>query len=73
VDVTTTQNAAIAAELRRGRSITPIEALERHNCFRLAARIFDLRQAGWHIHTGWQSDGHKRWAEYRLIKGPTPG
>jgi hypothetical protein len=36
----------IAAHLARGRSITPIEALNRYGCFRLAARIHDLRKRG---------------------------
>ena len=31
--------------------ITPIEALEQYGCFRLAARIKDLREQGYKIHT----------------------
>ena len=31
--------------------ITPIEALEQYGCFRLAARIKDLREQGYKIQT----------------------
>ena len=38
------QNRAILAHLQAGRTITPLEALHFYNCFRLSARIYDLRQ-----------------------------
>jgi hypothetical protein len=45
-----TQTHWILDELKRG-PITAMDALEGCNCFRLAARIADLRQAGHHIET----------------------
>ncbi len=45
------QCAEILAYLETGRSITPLEALERFGCFRLGGRIFDLKEAGHNIET----------------------
>lgn len=45
----TTQSDAILAALRGGRSLTPGDALREFGCARLAARIYDLREAGWPI------------------------
>ena len=41
-----TQNKLIAQHLASGRSITALEALHRFGCFRLSARIWDLRNKG---------------------------
>lgn len=38
-----TQNAQIRAALLNGKRITPLSALNDFGCFRLSARIFDLR------------------------------
>lgn len=40
-----TQNDLILDALKRG-PLTPLEALERFGCFRLAARVRDLRERG---------------------------
>ena len=45
------QNKGILAYLQSGKSITPIEALKEFGCFRLSARIFDLRAMGHNIKT----------------------
>jgi len=37
--------------LKEGRRVTAIDALDGCGCFRLAARIKDLRDAGHHIET----------------------
>ena len=47
----TTQAGRILAHLRSVGPITPLEALELYGCFRLAARIKDLRVLGWKIDT----------------------
>ena len=44
-----TQAEAILADLQAGRAITPLDALKEHGCFRLAARINDLRNQGYNI------------------------
>lgn len=42
----TSQNAEILRWLRQGHGLTPLEALERFGCNRLAARVADLKAAG---------------------------
>ena len=44
-----TQTALIEAALKAGERLTPLDALRRFGCFRLGARIWDLRQAGLRI------------------------
>ena len=63
----TTQAGHILEHLRRVGSITPLEALDLYGCFRLAARIKDLRALGWAIHTGvHHTPTGKAVARYRL-------
>ncbi len=47
--MTATQKQQILAHLQGGRTITPLEALRLYGCFRLGARIWDLRRAGYEI------------------------
>ncbi len=67
---TDTQAAQILAHLRAGNSIAPLEALDAFGCFRLGARIYDLKAEGHSIITEWESDGEKRWAKYSLARRP---
>lgn len=43
------QNQAILAHLKSGKSITQAEAVSLFNCYRLGARIYDLKQQGFAI------------------------
>ena len=45
------QNKQIADYLNKGKKLTPIDALNKFGCFRLAARIADLRNDGMNIVT----------------------
>jgi hypothetical protein len=45
------QNQQIANYLQKGRKLTAIDALNKFGCFRLAARIADLRNDGMNIKT----------------------
>jgi hypothetical protein len=45
------QNQQIANYLNKGKKLTPIDALNKFGCFRLAARIADLRNQGLNIET----------------------
>jgi len=65
---TAAQCAAILAALKRGRALTPADALEEFGCFRLAARIYDLRSNGHEIATTWERGDGKRWARYVLLR-----
>jgi len=61
----------IAALLEKGRSITPLEALSQFGCFRLGARIHDLRCAGMKIETiPHKTESGKIIAKYKLTKTP---
>lgn len=62
----TSQADAIALYLDSGHELTPIQALEMFGCFRLAARIKDLRVRGLPIETLERTSGDKRFAAYRL-------
>ena len=44
-----TQRDAILRALQEGRSLTPLDALREMACFRLGARIFELRKEGFPI------------------------
>lgn len=51
------------------QSITPIEALNKFGCFRLASRINDLRKMGHNIITQTVRKNGKKFARYVLVKG----
>lgn len=62
------QNAIILNELKRGAHITPMDALRLCGCFRLSARIKDLRDAGNRIMRKIVDCNGKRFAEYYLLR-----
>lgn len=68
-----TQTEWILDALKRG-PLNAIDALEGCGCFRLAARIADLRQAGYDIKTETRTlENHKSIAVYHLKeKEPSP-
>ena len=51
------------------RPSTPLEALSDYGCFRLAARIDDLRREGADIKTIIEKRNGKRYARYELATG----
>ena len=59
------QRLRILSHLRR-RPITALQALNLFGCFRLAARIDELRHQGHSIDTAMVDVGGKRVARYRL-------
>lgn len=62
-----TQTDQIRAHLLSGRDITPLEALDQYGCFRLAARVSDIREEGHDIQTIIEERNGKRYARYRLV------
>lgn len=46
---TQSQCANILQHLQNGKSINPLQALNQFECFRLGARIYDLKQDGYLI------------------------
>lgn len=62
------QNAAILKHLKKVGPITPMEALEKYGCFRLAARIYELRQKGHDISMLKVQVGNNKYvARYTLV------
>ena len=64
-----TQHEKVLYDLLEGRTITPLDALNKYGCFRLAAVIFDLKAEGHDITTTMVSNGKKKFAEYKLFNG----
>jgi len=60
------QKTQIRAYLESGNAITPLEALEMFGCFRLGARIYDLRRDGMAIERDMVERNGKRFASYFL-------
>lgn len=61
-----TQNQQILELLKSGRKLTALDALAEVGCFRLAARIKDLRDTGHKIITLPVKVNGKRYARYEL-------
>jgi hypothetical protein len=61
-----TQNEQLRAALLAGRSLTPVDALRDFGCFRLAARVADLRREGLPIECVSETKNGKRFARYYL-------
>ena len=61
-----TQKQQIEAYLTKGKSLTPIDALSKFGCFRLAARIADLRNEGLNIATKIVTKKGKSYASYSI-------
>lgn len=47
------QNQKVLRHLQSGQHLTSLEALHRYGIFRLAARIYDLKQSGHNISKVW--------------------
>lgn len=65
-DIITSQTKLIEQHLKAGKAITPIDALNLYGCFRLGARIYDLKEKGLDIITEMVQSGGKRYAAYRI-------
>ena len=63
----------ILNHLKQYGSITTMEAVREYQCFRLSARIYDLKASGHHITTEIVTRNGKQYANYKLhtdTKGP---
>jgi hypothetical protein len=64
---TKSQKAQVKDWLSKGKSITPMEALEMFGCMRLAAVVFELRDEGMAIETEkYLTPSGKYVARYRI-------
>lgn len=64
------QKDMILEYLQLGNPITPLEALRHFGCFRLSARIADIRKAGYDVRVEMITDTKtgKKYASYSLIE-----
>ncbi len=62
------QVEAILRYLEQGNEITPIEALSKFGCFRLGARIWDLKDRGIDIKSRVVLRNNKRFSSYYLAE-----
>jgi len=60
------QSNRIARHLLAGKTLTPLGALNLFDCFRLGARIYDLRQAGMPIESTTMKRNGKCFARYYI-------
>lgn len=60
------QTESILNHLQNVGPITPLEALQLYGCFRLGARIWDLKQQGIDIVTEIVEANNKHFASYRI-------
>ena len=59
--------------LMRGGTLTQIDAISKFGCFRLAARIYDIRKAGLEIHKIMvKTDRRRMFAKYYLSASISP-
>ena len=59
------QETQILNRLKRG-PLSPLQALQWYGCFRLAARVHDLRHKGHDIGMRWIERDDKRFAQYYM-------
>ncbi len=60
------QRMEILADLKRGKSITALDALRDYGCFRLAARIQEIRESGHDVEMEFEPHNGGKHARYFL-------
>lgn len=61
------QQSRVLRHLKRG-ALDPLTALRRYGCFRLGARIYELKRKGHQIVSELVEQNGKRFARYRLVR-----
>jgi len=62
-----TQQEEILYHLKKHKFITSWEAIQDYRITRLSARIYELREKGYNIHTNNITENGKTFAEYTLL------
>ena len=65
---TESQNKVLRKHLESGKSISPLQALNRFGIYRLAARIRNLKDDGMNISTTMIYLNPVKFAKYKLVK-----
>lgn len=60
------QKQQILDYMSEGHPITPLEALNMFGCFRLSARVEEMRKDGIEVKTEYEHKHGKKWAKYSL-------
>ncbi|WP_294966512.1 helix-turn-helix domain-containing protein [uncultured Gilliamella sp.] len=63
---TLSQCDLILIHLQSGKTINPLQALNLYGCFRLGARIYDLKKAGFDIDSRLVHENGVQYAEYSM-------
>lgn len=63
-----TQNEMVLNHMRDYGSITPLQALRLYGCFRLGARIYDLKRKGINVVAKIIKNKKKHFASYSIEK-----
>ena len=63
---TLSQCDRILIHLQSGKTINPLQVLNLYGCFRLGARIYDLKQAGFDIDSRLVHENGVQYAEYSM-------
>ena len=61
-----TQEKQILKDLEKGKNITALDALTNYGCLRLAARILEIKNAGYNIGKQMVTKNGKTFASYFL-------
>lgn len=62
------QDGRILAHMLTGAQLSPLEALDRFGCLRLAATVRRLKDAGYSFETRIERNGRSLWAVYRIAQ-----
>jgi len=60
------QNDLILEHLKKGKTLTSLQALEKFGCFRLASRIVDLHKRGIDVKARTMVSNKKHYSQYYL-------
>ena len=63
---TLSQCDLILIHLQSGKTINPLQALKLYGCYRLSARIYDLKKAGFDIDRRLVHENGVQYAEYSM-------
>ncbi|OTP90515.1 hypothetical protein B6D12_05985 [Gilliamella apicola] len=67
---TLSQCERILIHLQSGKTINPLQVLKLYGCFRLGARIYDLKKAGFDIDSRLVNEHGVQYAEYLMSLQP---
>jgi ribosomal protein L9 len=65
-DKNMSQEQQILKDLEKGKRITALDALKKYGCLRLAARILEIKNAGYNVDKSMVKKNGKTFASYYL-------